>query len=230
MKHKELIETIRTRIERQHLRVLAFVVLWLSLGVLLWWGLAMQTPALQPVTLIPPEPSPVTGDVLDGAEDALVAPIAEPRTLRIPSLGIVAPFETPVGINDDGTIGVPDSFETVSYYRYGPTPGALGPAVILGHVDSYEGPAVLYSLGQVQAGDRIEVERADGTIAVFSVTAMERVEQGAFPNDRVYGNIPYAGLRLITCSGTFNRGIQRYSHNLIVYAELIDVETSEPTE
>ena len=224
MRHKELIETIRARIERQHLRVLAFVVLFASLAVLLWWGLAAQHATLEPVTLTPPPPAPITGKVLDGAADALVAPQAEPGMLRIPSVDITASFEAPVGIHDDGTIGVPDSFETVSYYRYGPVPGALGPSVVLGHVDSYEGPAVLFNLGQVAVGDRIEIERVDGSVAVFAVTGLERVEQGTFPTERVYGNIPYAGLRLITCSGVYDRRTMRYSHNLIVYAELIALE------
>jgi hypothetical protein len=38
----------------------------------------------------------------------------------------------------------------------------------------------------------------------------------------VYGNIDHAGLRLITCGGTFNRITRHYSHNTVVYAKLVE--------
>jgi hypothetical protein len=79
-------------------------------------------------------------------------------------------------------------------------------------------------------GDTVEIDRADGSTAVFAVRGYERVEQDAFPTDRVYNDLPYAGLRLITCSGTYNKGTQRYSHNLIVYGELTEVRYSEKTQ
>lgn len=153
----------------------------------------------------------VSGDIL---------PKSNPLTITIPKLNLSAPFEDPLGVDASREIEVPDGYDTVGYYKYGPTPGELGPAVVLGHVDSVDGPAVFYSLGQLEEGDEIEIEREDGTTAVFEVTNMERHLQSGFPTEQVYGNIDHAGLRLITCSGTFDKGIQRYSHNLIVFAEL----------
>lgn len=147
-------------------------------------------------------------------------PPMEPVSLRIAAIDLAVPFGAPLGLNEDGTVGVPDDYEQVGYYAYGPTPGELGPAVVLGHVDSYEGPAIFYSLGQLSVGDEIEIERLDNSVAVFEVTKLERHQQGAFPTEAVYGNINFAGLRLITCSGTFDRGEQRYSHNLVVFAKL----------
>jgi sortase (surface protein transpeptidase) len=155
--------------------------------------------------------------------DTLTAPASEPRTLRIPSLNINASFEAPLGLAKDGSIGVPKAYDTVGWYKYGPTPGELGPSVILGHVDSYEGAAVFYHLGQLKVDDVIEIERNDGSVAVFRVIGYERVEQDAFPMDRVYGNISHAGVRLITCSGTYDKKTNSYDRNLIVYGELVDV-------
>ena len=126
-----------------------------------------------------------------------------------------------------GHSSVPEAYDTVGWYKYSPTPGELGPSVILGHVDSYEGPAVFFSLGQVHVGDPIEIEREDGSVVVFSITGYERVEQTAFPTDRVYNDISHAGIRLITCSGIFDKGAQRYSHNLIVYGELSEIRYPE---
>ena len=89
-----------------------------------------------------------------------------------------------------------------------------------GPVDT--GPAVFFSLGQLKIGDDIYIERADGTTVHFKVESMERPAQSDFPTARVYGDIDHAGLRLITCTGIYVRGTQRYTHNLIVYARLVE--------
>lgn len=158
------------------------------------------------------------GIVIDGP----VLEKSSPMRLRIPSVGIDTGFEGALGLNDDQTIEVPDSFEEVGWYQYGPTPGELGPAVVLGHVDSYEGPAVFFSLGRVQEGDVIEIDRRDGSTARFEVTHLERHPQSGFPTEAVYSDIDHAGLRLITCTGVYDRGKQVYTHNLIVFARLIE--------
>lgn len=150
-----------------------------------------------------------------------------PLRLRIPEVGIDAPFSEPLGITDTGEIAVPETYDAVGWYQYGPVPGAAGPAVVLGHVDSYTGPAVFYPLADITVGDEIFIERGDGSTVVFAVTAIKQPTQDAFPTARVYGDIDHAGLRLITCTGTYDHGVARYSHNLIVYAKLIRTESSE---
>ncbi len=149
-------------------------------------------------------------------------PSSPPQLLRIPAVGIEAEFEGSLGLNYDGTVEVPDSFEEVGWYKHGPTPGELGPAVILGHVDSYQGPAVFYSLGQLEPGDEILIDREDGATAKFVVTKLSRHEQAGFPTAQVYGDIDHAGLRLITCTGVYSHATMRYSHNLIVFAEMVE--------
>lgn len=145
-----------------------------------------------------------------------------PTTLRIPALSLSAPFEAPLGLRADGQVEVPERFDTVGWYEPSPAPGALGPAVVLGHVDSYRGPAVFYSLGQLSPGDAVYVDRADGSTATFTVTHLEWYRQDGFPTEKVYGDLDYAGLRLITCSGEYDRETGRYSHNLIVFARLAE--------
>lgn len=144
-----------------------------------------------------------------------------PTRLVIPSLDMDTTFVQPLGLLPDQTIGVPNSYTEVGWYSGGVSPGEVGPSVILGHVDSLDGPAIFYSLGQMKVGDEIEVTRADGTIAKFTVTKMERHPQSDFPTMDVYGPTDGAALRLVTCSGSFDKGSQRYSHNLVVFAELI---------
>ncbi len=154
-------------------------------------------------------------------EDALYMSESEPVRLRIPKLSIDTTFTPPLDILDSGEVQVPDSNTEVGWYKYSPTPGEIGPSVVLGHVDSYTGPAVFFYLGQLEPGDDVYIERQDGTIAHFKVDSLERPKQVEFPTERVYGNIDHAGLRLITCSGIYIKGQQAYTHNLIVYASLV---------
>ncbi len=168
--------------------------------------------------------SPVDQFLTSGGTDvfAEVMSSSTPVQLRIPALQIDVPFSTSLGIDSDGAIEVPESYDTVGWYRFGPTPGALGPAVVLGHIDSHKGPAVFFYLGQLKADDDIFIDREDGTTAHFKVTLLQRNKQSDFPTHAVYGDIDHAGLRLITCAGKYERGSkQRYTHNLIVYATLV---------
>jgi len=145
-----------------------------------------------------------------------------PTRLYIPDIGVDTTFVS-LGLKNNYEIETPKTFDQVGWYVYGPTPGELGPSVILGHVDSYEGPAVFFSLGQLEPGDEIDVTREDGSVAVFEVEKLERYLQSNFPTSLVYGDIDYAGLRLITCSGSYDHQQLRYDHNLIVYAALVEV-------
>lgn len=150
-----------------------------------------------------------------------------PVSISIPSIQLEASFEDPVGVAEDGTVEVPDSFDTVAWYKHGPTPGELGPAVVLGHVDSLFGTAVFYRLERIQIGDTISIKREDGSTATFTVERFERYGQDDFPTEEVYGNISYAGLRLVTCAGTYDKETLRFSHNLVVYARLVEEEVGE---
>lgn len=129
-----------------------------------------------------------------------------------------------LGLNVDGTVEVPslnDPASKAGWYRNSPTPGSLGPAIILGHVDSKKyGPGIFYRLGELRPGQEIDVARSDGKIAVFRVDTVHSYAKDAFPSNDVYGNIDHAGLRLITCGGTFDRTLGSYQSNIVVYASL----------
>jgi sortase (surface protein transpeptidase) len=196
---------------RHYARVMAFAVVGVLLGALIGLGaLYVQKGVEEPAQLQQGQEATTTSQFTRSA----------PVELRIPKLNLETTFESPLGLNEDRTIEVPDSYTKVGWYKYGPTPGEIGPAVILGHVDSYEGPAIFWPLGQLKEGDEVEVLREDGTTAVFVVTHSERYSQDDFPTELVYGPTDDAQLRLITCTGTYLRGIQRYTHNLVVYAVL----------
>lgn len=144
--------------------------------------------------------------------------VALPVGLRIPAVGVDTGLLR-LGRMDDGTIAVPDSNDLAGWYEEGPRPGQPGPAVILGHVDSQDGPAVFYDLKTLPIGSDIHVDRADGSTMTFRVSGRSQVPKTLFPTDLVYGATLEPSLRLVTCGGVFNRSAGSYLDNVIVYAE-----------
>jgi hypothetical protein len=143
-----------------------------------------------------------------------------PVHVDIPRIGVHSKLLS-LGLQHDGTIAVPPLSEAqlASWYDKGPTPGERGPAVIVGHVDTKKGPAVFFKLGKLRPGDIVDVTRKDGKVAAFSVDSVENVSKKHFPTKRVYGEVRFAGIRLITCGGDFNG--HNYEGNTIVYGHLI---------
>lgn len=144
--------------------------------------------------------------------------VALPVGLRIPAVGVDTGLLR-LGRMDNGTIAVPDSNDFAGWYEEGPRPGQPGPAVILGHVDSQDGPAVFYDLKTLPIGSDIHVDRADGSTMTFRVSGRSQVPKTLFPTDLVYGATLEPSLRLVTCGGVFNRSAGSYLDNVIVYAE-----------
>ncbi|RFU36600.1 class F sortase [Actinomadura logoneensis] len=153
--------------------------------------------------------------------DGTALPAAVPERVEIPDAGVRATV-MPVGQNRDGTVQVPpfDAASRVGWYRAGPAPGTRGSSVLLGHYDDLRGPAAFYRLHRVRPGAVVRVARSDGRTAVFRVDAVEQVPKRDFPGSRVYGDVRYAGLRLVTCGGRYDRAAHSYRDNLIVYAHL----------
>lgn len=168
-----------------------------------------------------PAPDPGPGGSADAADPS--RPASPPLRLSVPAIGIDSPL-VDLGRNPDGTVEVPsldDPDARPGWYRDSPPPGALGPAIILGHVDSRRfGPGVFYHLAELQPGDTVDVARADGTVARFDVDEVRQVAKRDFPTLEVYGNLDHAGLRLITCGGEFDPAAGSYESNIIVFASL----------
>jgi LPXTG-site transpeptidase (sortase) family protein len=145
---------------------------------------------------------------------------APPRRIEIPAIGVSAPVIA-LGLNRDGTMQTPRAWGDAGWYKPGPEPGERGPAVVAGHVDSTTGPAVFYRLRQLRPGNVIRIARGDGSTVGFRVKRIERWPKSDFPTSRVYGPTRGAVLRLVTCSGNFDRSTGHYVDNTIVYASRI---------
>lgn len=144
---------------------------------------------------------------------------SRPVHLFIPRLRMsVAVSE--LGLNHNGTVRVPTNVNVPGWYKLGPAPGQKGSAVILGHVDSYKGPAVFYHLSQLRPGNVIVVTLADGRKLTFTVMGLRMFSKDHFPSRLVYGRRWYSALQLVTCGGTFDYQTGHYESNLVVFTHL----------
>ncbi|MEQ7008288.1 class F sortase [Actinopolymorpha sp. B17G11] len=146
-----------------------------------------------------------------------------PTALAIPAIDVRSPLQR-LGQTADGRLEVPPPgphYDEAGWYRYSPTPGSLGPAVIVGHLDSSRGRSIFWRLGDLEPHDKIHIARADGTVAVFAVDAVRQYRKNQFPTQLVYGNTNHAALRLITCGGPIDRTSGHHRDNIIVLAYLV---------
>lgn len=155
-----------------------------------------------------PVPEAVPAEVVDGAR---------PTDVAIPSIGVASSL-LELGLQDDGTAEVPQDYALAGWFGGGGRPGLVGPTVLLGHVDSADGPAVFYRLRELAAGDVVEVTTAGGGVARYAVDRVEQVAKDEFPTFEVFGATRDDVLRLVTCAGDFDRGERSYTDNLVVHA------------
>ena len=142
-----------------------------------------------------------------------------PVTIALPSIGVESELED-LRLSVDGFLGVPRDAARAGWWSQGVAPGEQGPAVIVGHVDSYDGPGVFILLHRLQPGDEAVVRRNDGTSVTFVVDAVHQFEKDSFPTEIVYGATDEPTLRLITCGGTFDEAAGSYRDNVVVFAHL----------
>jgi hypothetical protein len=204
-------------------------------AVLVWAAVARPStpePALAPApndqsmpSTSPTAPKPTPERATPGADETdlrdqitgLVLPESEPVAVSIPRIRVRSRL-VPLGLEENGAMETPDPADA-GWYSRGPSPGALGPAVIAGHV-TWNGPALFYRLGTMRRGDHVSVTRKDGKTAVFTVTRVAQFSKSRFPSQAVYGPIDHAGLRLITCGGTYDAARNKYLDNVVVFAKL----------
>ena len=153
---------------------------------------------------------------------------APPVELAIPVVGIRSRL-VGLRLNNDGTVQVPVDYAVAGWYAEGAAPGDAGPpAVLVGHVDSASGPGVFYRLPQVRVGDEVLIRSADGRVLRFVVYAAQDFTKKTFPSGRIYASTPRPELRLITCTGVFDRGSGHYESNLVLSARLATPTAKAP--
>lgn len=181
-------------------------------------------PGPAPPTLAPVQPSPAA-TAAPAPRPELIVARSVPILLRVPAIGVGVSLSI-LGLNPDGTVQVPTDFTQPGWFGLGPSPGQAGSAVILGHVDSFRGPAVFFELRSLRGGDAVEVSLADGMVAHFVVTDVVMYSKTQFPAQDVYASHGYSGLQLVTCGGVFDRASGHYLSNIVAYTRLVAIDRS----
>ncbi len=215
-------------VESTHARTRRQWVLWSVVGVataIAVVALASTLTASTPKMVVLSHPVAVSKQ----QQHAKVRVVARSRPVRliIPALKIDTVVGT-LGLQPDHQVMVPTTTHVVGWYDDGPTPGEIGSAVILGHVDSFAGPGTFFYLKDLKSGDSITVKLADGTVTRFRVVSVIQYSKTAFPDRLVYGSHGTRMLQLVTCGGAFDHATGHYESNIVVYSRL--VSSTPPTQ
>jgi hypothetical protein len=163
----------------------------------------------------PAVPVPASLRDFRAVAEAGVAPA--PVRVRIPAIGVNAPLER-LRMASGRTVAPPRRWGRAGWFTGGPRPGEPGAAVVLGHYDSPWGKAVFYRLSRLRPGQRVVVERRDGSRVTFRVQRIGQFRTDRFPVRQVYWPTLRPELRLITCSGPYLHDRGRYRDNTVVFA------------
>lgn len=199
----------------------------LAVVLLLAGGSLLTAAGYQAYQTHPPPTAATLGDPLRGmgsahgsAGGAPGLDRSHPVSLGIPRIGVRTRLVT-LGNDAHGQPQLPPNGSVAGWYRDSPTPGQAGAAVIAGHVDWTDGPAVFYKLGDLRPGNKVTVTRRDGRTAVFTVHATGQYAKNDLPTKLIYGRTSEPQLRLITCGGPFAG--EHYRDNVVVFAHLTAV-------
>lgn len=180
---------------------------------------ATTLPSLPPVEQTAPVVTARPVDVSGAATQPAPASVSA-QWVRIEDLGVRSPL-VGLGLQDDGTVEVPADPDLAGWFELGTVPGRVGSAVVLGHVDSVDGPAVFARLGQAARGARVEVGLSDGGVEAFRVRAVRTYANADFPADKVYRSHGKRLLNLVTCGGSYDAARGGYQANVVVYARRV---------
>ncbi|MEU4985754.1 class F sortase [Streptomyces sp. NPDC021969] len=202
---------------------------WGVIALVLLTGLALIRNGSGEFDVGPPQPaSAAASDTRSATGDGAAAgvsplPYSVPDQVSIPAIQVDAPVMG-VGLDADGWVDAPppEDPNLAGWFTGAVSPGEKGTAVVVGHVDNQQGPAVFYGLGALKKGNRVEVHRQDGKTAVFEIYGIEVFEKNNFPGDRVYGSKGSPELRVITCGGGFTKQ-NGYDGNVVAFARLVEV-------
>ncbi len=163
----------------------------------------------------------VTGATEPAVEPSTLSIAASrPVRLTVPRLGLSTRLSR-LALQPDDTVEVPANPAVAGWYRLGTVPGAVGSAVILGHVDSVDGPAVFARLSELSPGDRIAVRLDNGSVVRFAVRTITTYPNADFPARRVYTSHGRRELNLITCGGAYDADRGGYQANVVVNARRV---------
>lgn len=179
-----------------------------------------STIAPEPDTTLEPDPEPLlqTSNEVPLLADLLPEEGPTPVGLTIEKLAVDAPVGE-YGVDSRRRMDVPDNITEVGWYKFGPSPGEEGSAVLAAHVDlAGPGRGLFYDLDELEPGDIVTVTYSDGSTGDFEVFARSTYLKTELPLDTIFSRTGRPVLTLVTCGGGFSRSANSYDSNVVVYA------------
>lgn len=211
---------------RQSLRPL----LPLVISVLMALSLSAGTSASTGLEL----PSWGEGEPLAGPLGLNPAPptTSDPVSITIPDAEVDAEVERNQIV--DGVMLDPSGPWVVSWYQETGRLGEVDNVVMSGHVDYWDvGPAVFWTVGQLDEGAVMQVRGSDGATYTYAVAWVRTYEvAGLTPEtiNEIVGPTNTEALTLITCGGDFDYDTGQYLSRTIVRGHLVEVDGVPVTE
>ena len=146
-----------------------------------------------------------------------------PRYLRIPDLKVFARIKH-TGVDKNGAVGSPKNINDVSWFDQGAVPGAeVGSSLLLGHVSGWSAHGVFKKIDQLKAGMRFEVEKGSGEKLTYEVVSGQKIPVDQIDMSKILGteNAGEHDLKLMTCSGKYNKETKQYEERYVVFAKIL---------
>ena len=183
-----------------------------------------STPVNTPVSVVSTAHQKIIRPTTPNPGSAPPAPVGPhpdaPVQLVIPKIGVRASVES-VGVDRTGAMAAPSGPYTVGWWAAGTLPGDPGNAVIDGHLDSARvGAAVFWRLGDLRAGDQIQLRMPGNRTLTFIVDHTAIYPFDNAPLADIFGSTDTPSLNLVTCTGFFDRSSKNYDRRLVVYSKL----------
>lgn len=162
------------------------------------------------------------------------APAVFPTGIRIPSIKVNNSQFMQVGLLPNGELEVPPLSAPllVGWYRVSAVPGDPGPkpSIVESHINGDQMQGGFAKLDAVKVGDQIQVDRSDQRTAVFKVTATNLYTKAKYDSwkAKVFGDVDHPTLKLITCSGDYDKVHRNYLSNRVVSADLVRLQPKSP--
>ncbi|GGI47898.1 LPXTG-site transpeptidase (sortase) family protein [Agromyces flavus] len=172
----------------------------------------------EPAAAATPAPLPDIPRQSAALDDQPAAP-PEPTRLEVPALGIDVSVR-PVGLDNQGRMGLFEDPAIAAWYRWGPAPAsAAGSTVIAAHVDSLTYDVLPFArLKDAAPGTEVVVTDAAGERHAYAVESMQVIEKADVDWDAAFDRSGAPRLTLVTCGGEFDYANRRYLSNLVVTA------------
>jgi len=170
-----------------------------------------------------PAPTPLPTAAVDvprqSSEIAPVEQVSAPVRIQIPSVSIDIKI-TPVGVEADGLMQIPENIQVAGWYRYGPWPSSeTGSTVITAHVDSFDqGLGPFAYLKEMPADAEIIVTTGDGVDHRYRLESVQNIQKTQLPLDQVFDRDGAPRIVLLTCGGQFDKNVRNYSDNVVAIA------------